>query len=398
MWLLLSIAWAQVPPSALEVVSLDASSACPDVPETHVPGVVRTSAGLALHAGDGTYTFGCPSRLGGAPPDDVAASPDGSQLMVLVDGVAWFSDSGGCASEPLAVAEGTVVSDVLHWRDAFWVLALDPATASTSLLRIDGGATTELTRWGFLADGMAASGADTLWVSGVAPLPEIRRLGFTGGLTDSGPLGPIPEDSLELDRLVPRIASDDEVWFAVARRSDAWLWHGATTDAGVTLTDDGDRHAVVHGPVIVDGQWVVALDQHLWTSDLLSNGDWDDTTQDVLWTCLFQAGERAFACTIAEMLAFHGLGEGLVPETAAVFSMAQISGTEASCGVLGACDAEWSAAASALGITGAEVAVCPDGRTLADLAPDPCACAAPGPTVAWWGLPLVFGWRRRRQG
>lgn len=393
-------AWAQAT-SPLEVITLAESSLCPDVPASHVPGLVRTTIGLMVSSGDGSYRLACSSQFGGLPDGPTTASPDGGEIYTVREGRLFRSGDRGCTALEIPLSEGESAVSVVFWRQAFWVLSATVAGGGR-LLRWSGSELIEVAAWStFRPDGMVVEDAEHLWVAGGLPTPDVRRLSFAGGLAGDVAVGELPSDLAEIERVVPVAAAGGEAWLRVERSSQRWTWHAEADGGGaVGLTELGSRHRSVLGPVLYDGTWYVSLDLALMTA-FPGTGVWRSTGLQTPWTCLHNLGDRVFACTVPAMLSWEGFDEqgGLV--TSEVFRFDQVGSPALACGGTAACLADWEQWGGPAGLTEAEQpAVCPDGRTAEDLTGSAgCGCvAAPSGWVGGVGGWLLgFGWWRRRR-
>lgn len=404
--LLASLAFAQQETridGVLEVLSVDSDSLCPDVPRGFVPGVMRTTAGLAVHRGDGSYAHVCPDRWGAEGDGPAASDPSGRELYMLADGVVYRSTNSGCQVLQAEQPDGFVAHAVRYWRSAFWVLGRAAGGVGGALWRYDeGGASTVITRWtDFTPDGFAPEGNDHLWVGGIAG-QQVRRLRFLGGLGDDEPLDIPTGDLRDVEFIRPIAAFDGEAWIQLRRRNQSWLWHArvlsGSAGTNIVFEEDPVRASALHGPILQQGVWVMVRNLKLHSALRLS-GEWRDTGFDAPWTCLTQVGDRGFACTLRTLYAFERFSEEGEPTLAEVFSWPQLGEPEPACGAADACDASWSALADRLGRDAdAPVAVCPDGRTAASFADDGCACnGSAGAKMTVWMLLTGFFARFRRR-
>jgi MYXO-CTERM domain-containing protein len=383
-----------------QVVTLSESTTCPDVPVTHVPGLVRTSVGLAVHAGDGSYRFACASAFGGVPDGPTTASPDGAEVYFAAEGRLFRSADRGCTASEIVLEEGSTAIDLTFWRQAFWVLTAT-VEGGGKLLRWSGSELVEIAAWTtFRPDGMVVEDAEHLWVAGGLPQPDVRRLSFAGGLANDVPVAVLPTDLAEIERVVPVAAFDGEAWLRVERTVQVWTWQAeGDGDAGVTVIDTGTRHRSVLGPAMLDGIWYGVLDLALMSA-FPKAGTWNPTGLQAPWTCLHGLGDRAFACTVPAMLAWEGFSDQGELVTTEVFRFDQVGSPELACGGIATCTTDWETWGGIAGITdAAEPAVCPDGRTASDLGPGGgCACAGgtgTGGLPAWLGLLVLVGLARR---
>lgn len=404
-------------PQALEVLTLDSETPCPDVPPSHVPGVLRTNVGAAFHQGDGTYAWGCPALWADDLDADLAASPDGAEVMAVTStGEVYRSGNGGCTTAALELPEGQIAVDVAWWRNQFYVLtATSGDDVGGKVMYWNGEQLAALVEWSdFEPFAMLPAGGETLWVTSVVRVDSgtgqvrrgarLRRITLQGGLAGfAEDVEPLPEDILDIERLEPRAADPDEAWFVLTRGQQQWTWHATVVEGSVAtvpvITDqyaDAPRPRFVFGPVKAEGVWVAVIDNQIQTSAQLSRL-WVDTDLDVPWSCLVQTGERVFACTPRGLLAvtdFVGEGE---PTTVEAFTFRQVDADFGSCGVEG-CDTLFASVRSRAEIPAdTEVASCPDGRTLAELTTSECTCAAGGSGgLAAAAAALVAVVRRRR--
>jgi MYXO-CTERM domain-containing protein len=366
-------------PVTLGVATIEAGGACPDVPVGVAPGVVRTNLGVMLLADDGTYVYGCPSRWGGDDDAQVAARPDRSEILVLGDAGLFRSTDGGCSFQSLALPEGTVGRQLLWWRDGFYLLTNAEVGDGGALMQVGERDFVPLATWtDFTPDGAAPGGADKIWLSGARPQPQVRRLTVVGGVGGDEPLPDLPSDYAGVVAIEPRAADEDEAWFAVRRTTSQWTWHAATYDVdGVqsqVFSEVEPRARSIAGPIKVGNRWAAVIDGELNLAPELENA-WTPTGTQVSWTCLQQLGDHVFACDIHDVVEVHGIGKAGKPNTTPIFSWLQVGPPSPTCSDA-ACDADWQRAGDAAGLLDAEApAVCPDGRTQADLDFKECTCA-----------------------
>jgi hypothetical protein len=387
----------------LGAVSVDGATACPDVPAGASPGVVRTSVGAMFLAEDGTYVYGCPSRWGGDQDAQVVATPDRSSIVVLGNGQIFESTDGGCSFGPLALPDGLVGLQLVRWRDHDYVLATNAEGVGGAVLSLtETGFQTLFVFEEFTPDGMTPSGADKLWVSGAKPEPHVRLLHVTGGLTGNEDLPGLPVDFMGVVAIVPEVADEDEAWFKVSRTTSEWTWHA------VTYTTDGTVQQVfaevlvpqarhVTGPVKIGERWVAVIDGEVQIAPQLENA-WTSTGNTQTWTCLQTLGTQVYACEVDQLVLVEGIGrDASAPKTTPVFSFLQVGPPTVGCSDA-ACDADWAAASASAGTTDQEVAaVCPDGRTQADLDTTECTCAQGSRGAGVSVLAALLGLARRRR-
>ncbi len=394
-------------PVVTEVVGLDEVSPCTDVPETHVPRTLRSSAGVLTHRGDGSYAWVCPSVWEGELAPKVATTPDGELMMAITDTQVFLSKTAGCSSEELSLPEGLLPVDVTLWRNQLFVLAaVEGEDLGGGLFYWDGAAFGELHRWtdGFEPHAMLPGDAGVLWVTSIQrynseddeirPGARVRRLTVQGGLDGAGTdLEPLPEDILDITDLRPRAADRDEAWFVVARGTQAWTWHAQIVEGSAStvplFTDtfaDAAKPRFVQGPAKFDNTWVAVFDGVIHTSSQLSR-QWAKSKVQVPWTCLQTVGDRVFACTPRALLAVTDFDSEAVPTTSEVFAPVQLAEPADGCGEA-TCAADFAEVLDAGEVTQLDPASCPDGRTLADLeGGEACACAQTSP--GGWGMALA---------
>lgn len=408
-WLLaLAAVWAQEVPLAAPraVLSLDASTACPTVPDGFVPGIVSTTVGLANHRGDGTFTWVCPSHWGGSWEPEVAADPTGDLLVVVADGRVFQSTDGGCRFANLLVPDaGVVPTETFWWRDGAWVVGLDEADRSTALYRVQGDQLDRLaTLRGLLADDVAPGDASTLWAVGMRPAPGAYRLAFAGGLAGADVLLTDLPPTDRVASLTVGGADDDEAWVLARRGTSTGVWFAQHEPSGVTLWEEAldDNAAAISarfvlGPVLYDGVWVALFDNALYSAGQLTGGFFPVGSQ-ATWTGMQRVGGQLFASSPTELLAVPSFDGDLNPVTEAVFALPQLVAPNEACFVEG-CPETWAAVSQALSFDPeAEPAICPDGTRLSDLEPASCNCASGGGAPAGvlaLGVGLL-AWRRRR--
>ncbi len=401
-WLLaLATVWAQdIPlPAPLSALALDDSTPCPDVPAESVPRLITTSVGPARHAGDGTYAWICPSLWGGALNPVIASDPTGGTLAVVADDRVFTSTDGGCSFAGVPLPRGTLTAiDTFYWRDGFWVVATDESATSTVIYLLqDGGLTEFATLEGIVASDASPSGIGALWVVGLRPQATVYRVNLVGGV--SGTDTPLP-DLPSADRVTGLSiagSDDDEAWIRVDRGLDKSFWFGRHLETGITLWDapEGSWRSM-HGPVLYDGLWLASLDGDLYTAGQVT-GNLVEVGSSAVWTALQVVGKRLFAGSPTELLAVTGFDDDLTPRTTPAFTLAQLSRPAAACQIDG-CDALLDQIATVATIDPDLPASCPDGRTLADLQPETCACDGSG-TGGLGALALtgLIAGRRRRE-
>jgi hypothetical protein len=405
-------------PAAIDVLALDAETPCPDVPASHIPAVLRTNVGAAFHRGDGTYAWGCPSLWADDLDADLAATPDRGQVLAVTSaGEAYLSANGGCTTTPIGLPEGQLAVDVAWWRNQFFVLtATEGDDVGGKVMYWNGEQLAPLLEWSdFEPYAMLPAGGETLWVTSVIRVDagtgdlrrgaRIRRVTLQGGLSGfDRDVEPLPGEFLDVERVEPRAADADEAWFVLVRGQQQWTWHATVVEGDATtvpvLTEpvQDPRPRFVFGPVKTEGAWVAVMDNEIHTSSQLSRA-WVAAGVEVPWSCLVQTGERVFACTPRALLAvtgFEGRGE---PATVEVFTFRQVEADFGSCDGEG-CEALFTDVRRRAQIPGdAEVASCPDGRTLAELTVSECTCAtggAGGAAGATAALAAALRRRRRR--
>lgn len=391
-------------PAPLSVLSLDEETPCPTVLSGAVPRVIQTSVGLALHRGNGTYAYGCPSRWADDPEAPHASTPTGTEIFGIPNGAPRRTTNGGCSVREAPLPEGLEAVDLLFWRDAFWVLAAaDDGSDAGALLRWESGAEvwTPIQQWtvDFRPDNMVAGGTSDLWIVSELPRLRIRRLTFDGGISDSGSL-PFGIEGFDGAEVTAQAADEDEAWFVLRRAGRSWTWHAQVVESDntvVVFTEPGDRYAFVSGPVLFEDYWLASLDGKLAYAS--QNADeWTVTSFDAPWTCLDRRGTRVFACTVPAMLVVEAVTVDAPPVTSEVFSFYQVVGPDPSCSD-DVCDADFEAMKLRLPFDlPEEPGICPDGTTEAELFGDDCGCdTSPGGAAAWsWALLGLFGWRRRQ--
>lgn len=403
-WLVVALAQETPLPAVVDVPVLDGETICPSVPETHIPALVVTNLGIGVHDGAGAYPWLCPEKWGGDPEPQVVATPDAGRLLVRTDeGEVWRSNDGGCTFARVDLGEGVVAVDLLFWRSGFWILTRGGAEGAL-LLRENAGALLPVTAWtDFVPDGMHPEGASYLWLAGVLPVAQVRRLSLEGGLLDNVAIANLPADSANLERLEPVAAEPGEAWLRATRLRQRWTWNATVFGEGdlrqIVVVDDPERYTSIQGPVWWRDRWIVSQDAKFYET-ASRVGVWSGGEADAPWTCLTAVGESVFACTLPAMLAIVGHAEGGGVRTRPVVSLLQLAPPEPSCSTP-SCTSAWTEAAAAYGITATEPedqVVCPDGRTLNDVDPqNGCGCngSARAPAL---GLVsgLVWGLRRRR--
>lgn len=405
LWLGASLAHAAAIPATREVVGLTSQTDCATLPDGVGPLLVRTSVGVMVSRGDGTYGFGCPDAWGGGDTQ-VATNVDGSEIWYVASGKALASRNGGCTLEPVGLPAGLGAIDVIYWRDAFWVLAVaSDGSDGGALLKWDGTAFLSLVTWAtdFRPAAMLPAPGDVLWVTSIAPRARARRLDLTGGIGGDVSLPDLPASLDNLIRFEPTAADDDEAWFVLEQAGKQWTWHAEYIlgDAGefVLWNEMAERKRLVLGPVKVDDSWLSVIDNVLNKSDQLT-GLWTPTTVQLPWTCLGQQGDRVLACTVDTVLSVDSYEADGTPNTTDVFSFKQVAAPDAACSNA-TCDREYDDFLSAADLLDRpDVAICPDGTTAADQDPNACGCATgAAPSGLWAGLTgLVWSLRRRRAG
>ena len=396
-WLVLGMVGAQESTQVpLEVVTLDGATECGEVVETHIPGMVRTSAGLAVHQGDGTYRFACASAFGGEPDGSVASSSDGSVIYMVANGRLFNSQDGGCTSFEVPLTEGQEALQVLFWRQSFWLLTTGVAGGG-ELLRFDEDGPLSLAAWEtFTPDGMAPEGANFIWVAGARPQPDVRRLSVTGGLGGDETIEDLPDISTDVEEVLPMVAHDGEAWLKLRRENAQWMWHAWVEGDDVLMSESPDQHRSILGPVMDEGAWYAIFDQKLHVA-VREIGTWSDTGQTAPWTCLHAVGSRLFGCTVQAILAVEDIDAPEGPLTSEVFRLVQVGDPTLACGTISYCETDWVTWGGAAGLLDApRPAVCPDGRTTPTGAPGGCGCASNFPSVGW--IPIWLGlWGVRRR-
>jgi MYXO-CTERM domain-containing protein len=393
----ITLALAQETPTALEVITLASESACATIPSTHVPDIVRTNIGIVQLGDDGTYTYGCPSRWGDDPKALVAVSSDGDTWLIVSSGAPYVSTDRGCGASPLTLPEGGTATAVLSWRGAFFLIVeLPPGSENLAALyrwtEEDG--FIRISSWAdFVPDGMTPEDNDTLWLAGAGGGTQVRRLSLLGGLTGDAPLPGLPADTRDLERVVPVIADDGEVWLRVERRQERWLWHASYDGFVATFTTSAETWRALNGPVRLEDRWWITGDLSLYKADV-GTSSWVVTDSQPGWTCLNSVGDRVFACTIPAMYAVIGIGPAGSVNAEEVFRMVEVGPPDGFCGASATCEADWESYGTAADIFDAnQAAICPDGTK-----PEGSGCSCDSAPSPWLLSPmgLLALWRRRR--
>lgn len=396
LWLAVVLAQEVPLPVPLSALSLDASTSCPDVPEDHVPGLVATSVGPATHRGDGSYTWICPSLWGGEARPRLASDATGGTLVVVTGGEVYRSEDRGCSFSLVPLIRGSLEAvEVLFWRDGFWVIAQDQGTQSTEVMQLGpGGLESFVAIQGLLADS-AAPGVGALWMAGLQPQPAAVRVNLAGGLSGADELlTDLPSGDRITGLSIPG-AADDEVWIQVERGINKGLWHGRRLETEVVLWEakEGSWRSLL-GPVLYDGLWLASLEGALHTAGRRS-GNLEPVGSQVAWTHLRRVGDRLFAGTATRLMAITGFDAELNPFQEEVFAMSQLARPVEVCRLPG-CDEQLDEIAAAGSFDPDLPAVCPDGRTLADLEEQECTCNGGGLGGGGWLALAAWMLARRR--
>lgn len=347
------------------------------------PRLVRTSIGLAIARGDGTYAYGCPSRWDSN--ERALAAANGDQILVHSAGVAYLSHDLGCTFEPVT-GDALYVTAAARAPSGFVLIAEDypddgDPTRSHVLLLRDG--SLEAREVDGSVDGALAAG-DVVWLAGAAPSPFVERL-TTEGALERTDLLPVDEP---VRRLTPRAAGAGTLWLA-ARTTDATrLWR--VDEGRIQPSPAAD---VVLGPVRVGARWLALFDGILHAQPI-EGGDWI-ALGEASWTCLQALDGRAYACSLEGL--FELTEGGAHPEAMHVFSMRQL-GPPLACGTaaqVATCEREWAHFAGESGWLDSAPARSPS----APRGPIANGCAAsPSAKSTPWCLfaaALLLRWRRR---
>ncbi|MBX3273275.1 MAG: hypothetical protein KF729_23635 [Sandaracinaceae bacterium] len=302
-------------PVALEVLAHDGRA----------PLALRTSVGLAVARGDGTYAYVCPARWDGNELALAAGARDGRDLLVHSAGAAYLSRDGGCTFAPLT--DGSLYVMAAASTGQGFLLVAEDASASgprrSRLFEVSDGVLEELP----LALPGAVDGALGIpggWlVAGHAPV------GFV-----AGPDGVLATFETSASWITPRALDAGDLWLRVAGADGVIL---ARVGAGeVELTAPSAR--LVGGPIRLDGRWLALLDGALHAFE---DGAWH-LEGELPWTCLQSYEGRHFACGLE---ALWELAPGApVPAAVAAFSFSQLAPPDA-CGepaTRAACGREWA--------------------------------------------------------
>jgi hypothetical protein len=296
--------------------------------------VVRLNIGLAFAAGDGSFSYGCPSQWGDSEQAQAASSPDGQRIVTLGKGVPYLSEDGGCLFRARSVEGSTedwYVEHAIHWEEDLWGLATRGAGGQNGgVLNLSGyeHVTAELT-WSS-GDGstpwaptsvkvwLSSTGEETaLVLAGAKDMPAIwvwqPRQGGIDGL-----------DEIHLDILGEGVATlalrdvspDGEVWLVATRGDEREVWHGVPGSmlrearstgfaGGVELVWElaYATEGILLGPIRVgDDLWMV-VDGMLRKGVTASEGTFDwPVHKEVDWTCLQIIGNDVIACRLRQLL------------------------------------------------------------------------------------------------
>ena len=283
------------------------------------PDLVRTSIGLAASNPDGSYTYRCPSELGGRETALAAATPSRSLLVTIGGGQVYASVDGGCSGQQLTLPDGDTdyPSELVAWRGAVWFITR--GDAGGRLYRVD--ATGELSSahefHGATPDSLMPFQLDTgqggLLVTAARPTPTVW-LG-TSDVSSSYDVitwRDLPDLPLVegLQRLDPKALSDsgDSLWVLATTAAGRSLWLGQTElDSLVTVNPQWSKGdgawGLVHGPIWAHGSWLASLDGR---AAVVPKGTLDPvngwvTAGIVTWTCLQRLEDTPYACTLAGM-------------------------------------------------------------------------------------------------
>jgi MYXO-CTERM domain-containing protein len=350
-----------------------------------VPGLVRSSVGLASRLPDGTYEYVCPSRWDGNERALAAARADGQEVLVHSAGVAYHSRDGGCTFAE--VTDGAIyVTAAVSWGDGFLVVAEgypEDSDPDRSLVFRWHEGTLRAWPWeGGVIDG-ALSIEGGVVVSGARPEPFVAVLEQTGASSRAVPAMP------ELRRLTPRAEAGGAVWLA-ARDGDAGRLVQVAIDGAI---EDGALHDVAHGPVRLGARWLAVLDGVLHEHPI-GPGAWRAVGQ-VPWTCLGTVGLEPYACSLEGLFALRD--DGAMPTAIPSFSMRQL-GPPRACGdadQVSACRRDWAHFGGESGWVDTAPARTPT-EPRRPLSAGGCAVGGGG--SGWLGVALLFiaALRRRR--
>ncbi|MCB9663940.1 MAG: hypothetical protein H6732_07490 [Alphaproteobacteria bacterium] len=390
--LVLGLAHAHGPaPAALGVLAWE-DAGCEAVPAGRTPALVRSNIGLLAHAGDGTYTYGCPSRWGDTEQALAVADPRGQQVLLAGSVGAWWSPDAGCTAVALDLPREDVPLDLAWAGDRALLLTRRFDDGSTALWGArDGGLELLLRTDALAADGLAVGPDGRVWLAGEAEGP-VLAIWEGGALGSLRPLllDPVPE------RLRPRLADADGLWLVAGvgtRQELVRVEEDAVLPTGLGGT-------VLLGPARLGGEAAVAIDGRLWGEG--AEG-WTERGSAEGWTCLGTGPAGAYACALDRVFALEPTGGQ--PRVTTVFSLVQLGGPDPSCpDPQGSCALEWAHFGGESGLVDTSPATCPDGRrgtpdTGDTGAPGPgesCGCASSG-GGALALLPLAGLLRRRRR-
>ncbi|MCB9683046.1 MAG: hypothetical protein H6733_16400 [Alphaproteobacteria bacterium] len=374
-------------PAALDVLTPSASG-CATV-DGDVPGVVRSNDGVWTHAGDGTYTYGCPSRWGDSEQALLAVSGDGAQWLLAGADSAYWSDDGGCHADDLDLPSGDVPVTV-GWSGATGWLVTRQFDAQTATVWTVDGALHEAATWDdAFPDGLVIDDG-RVWLAGARPTP------FAARLDGADRVDALPLPALDgIDRLTPRAAAGDVVFLVAGAGGERTLVRSERGGEAVTVSDPA---FVILGPVPFGDGWMAVIDDVVHTapadgSVFTAQGDAVD------WTCLDAGPDgQAWACVRDTVLRVSPDGGGYT--TTSVFTLSQLAPPEPTCqDDAAACTLDWAHFGSENALDLTDPATCPgDARTEPGEDPDgtPCGCTHGGSGGALGVLLVGLAGIRRR--
>jgi hypothetical protein len=387
-------------PAPLEVLEVDATGG---------PTSIRTNIGIARANGDGTFSFGCPSRVGTAAELALAAG-QGDLVVTLADTLDRESDRrrrvvrisrGGCVIHD--VDHGTLRPEGLATvDDRVFLLGSGSAGGELHEILLAAGQLSPAAAplgWPIDAiDGIdTAAGGPALVASGALPRPFVivydvsdaeivERARFVGAI----------DGASSVERLVPRTVDGDAVLLVATTAAGRRFVARADPSLGILRRQSSDANAI-HGPIplgapgilvaAIDGEAVVIRDGIEWR--------WLGVVD---WTCLDHRRGHAFACSLSGLVRLEpeGFAGDDAPQETLAFTFSQL-GPSTPCpsespAETQLCQLDWLHFGGEAGLLDAPPARAPGAPRGSTPTVEPAACTVSHGAPGWRALPSVPLW------